>query len=247
MGDLRSSYRFLAPKLVNDGYRVVTLDVRGHGETSVAWDDYSVGAIASDVLRLIEHLGDGPAHIIGNSMASGAAVIAAARAPARVRSLALIAPFVRDVMPPWLAAAIFGPLLGGPWRGAAWRTYFRYAFPTHRPSDFEAEQRRRDGNLAQPGRFAAFRRMALATKVESERKVRDVKRPALVVMGSRDIDFPNPVREARLVGQLIRGRVELIDGAGHYPQTEFPDHVAALLVPFFRSVDATVDEPCLAD
>lgn len=39
MGDLRSSYRFLTPKLAAAGYRVVSLDVRGHGESSVAWKD----------------------------------------------------------------------------------------------------------------------------------------------------------------------------------------------------------------
>ena len=49
MGDLRSTYRFLTPKLVAAGYRVVSLDVRGHGESSVRWDDYSVGAVAADL------------------------------------------------------------------------------------------------------------------------------------------------------------------------------------------------------
>ena len=37
MGDMRQEYRFLAPLLVEAGYRVVTLDVRGHGESSVKW------------------------------------------------------------------------------------------------------------------------------------------------------------------------------------------------------------------
>ncbi len=36
MDDLRSSYRFLTPKLAMAGYRVVSLDVRGHGESSVS-------------------------------------------------------------------------------------------------------------------------------------------------------------------------------------------------------------------
>jgi len=116
MGDLRSTYRFLTPKLAAAGYRVVSLDVRGQGESSVAWNDYSVGAIAGDILDLVRSLGAGPAHVIGNSMAAGAAVIAAAREPQAIRSVVLVDPFVRNVMPPWLAAAIFEPLLRGPWR-----------------------------------------------------------------------------------------------------------------------------------
>ena len=78
LGDLRAEYRFLVPLLVAAGYRVVTMDVRGHGETSVRWPDYTVGATGSDMLALIEHLNAGPAFISGTSMAAGAAVYAAA-------------------------------------------------------------------------------------------------------------------------------------------------------------------------
>jgi len=242
MGDLRSSYRFLTPKLAMAGYRVVSLDVRGHGESSVSWNDYSVGAIAGDILDLVRSLGAGPAHVIGNSMAAGAAVIAAAREPQTIRSVVLVDPFVRNVMPPWLAAAIFEPLLRGPWRANVWRAFFKKAFPTRLPDDFEAEQARRDASLAERGRFAAFRRMAVASKIESERRIADVTAPALVLMGSRDSDFPDPGKEARLVAELVRGTAVMIDGAGHYPQTELPDAVAAALVPFLQSVDQTPGE-----
>jgi pimeloyl-ACP methyl ester carboxylesterase len=115
MGDLRSTYRFLAPKLVAAGYRVISLDLRGHGKSSVRWDDYSVGAVASDILALVAALDAGPAHVIGNSMAAGAAVIAAARKPKAIRSLTLVGPFVRDMMPPWLVSAsgLGAPRFGG--------------------------------------------------------------------------------------------------------------------------------------
>ena len=238
MGDLRSTYRFLAPILIVAGYRVVSLDLRGHGESSVTWEDYSVGAVASDVLDLIRALGAGPAHLIGNSMAAGVSVIAAAREPHAIRSLTLVGPFVHDVMPPWLASAIFTPLLTGPWRAGLWRTFFKRAFPSHIPDDYASEAARRDGCLAEPGRFDAFRRMAVASKIESERRLADVTAPVLVLMGSRDSDFPDPAKEAQHVAGRLHGTVVMIDGAGHYPQTELPDAVAEHLVPFLQSVDA---------
>ena len=70
MGDLRAEYRFLTPQLVSAGYRVATMDVRGHGEASVGWADVSVAAIGSDILALIRHLDAGPATIVGTSMAA---------------------------------------------------------------------------------------------------------------------------------------------------------------------------------
>lgn len=75
MGDLRSEYRALRPWLQQAGYRVVTMDVRGHGETSALWSDYSAHAVGRDALALIEHLGAGPAVILGNSFAAGSALV----------------------------------------------------------------------------------------------------------------------------------------------------------------------------
>lgn len=41
LGDLRGTFRFLEPALVARGMRVVTMDVRGHGQSSATFDDYS--------------------------------------------------------------------------------------------------------------------------------------------------------------------------------------------------------------
>ena len=84
MGDLRSSYRRLSPELQAAGYRVVTMDVRGFGETTIGWDDVSAHAVGGDALALIDPLDAGPAIILGNSFAAGSARWAAHDAPARV-------------------------------------------------------------------------------------------------------------------------------------------------------------------
>lgn len=67
MGDLRSQYRALRPQLQQAGYRVVTMDVRGNGETSATWFDYSARAVGGDALGLIAHLQAGPAAIVPGS------------------------------------------------------------------------------------------------------------------------------------------------------------------------------------
>src|SRR5689334_3493099 len=81
MGDIRGEYRFLIPQLISAGYRVVNMDVRGMGETSVDWNDYSVVGVGKDIVGLVERLNAGPAIVVGTSMAAGAAVWAAAEAP----------------------------------------------------------------------------------------------------------------------------------------------------------------------
>ena len=58
MGELRQSYRLLAPLLVEKGCRVVTLDIRGHGDSEATFSSYDDVALASDILALIDELGE---------------------------------------------------------------------------------------------------------------------------------------------------------------------------------------------
>src|SRR5262245_14420575 len=101
LGDVRAEYRFLTPRLVKAGYRVITMDMRGLGESSVNWPAYTVEAIGSDMLALIRYLNAGPALIIGTSMAAGAAVCAAVDGPELVAGIVLVGPFVRVMGPEW--------------------------------------------------------------------------------------------------------------------------------------------------
>nr|MDT0664316.1 alpha/beta fold hydrolase [Micromonospora sp. DSM 115978] len=94
MGDSREAYRFLAPALVEAGYRVAAVDLRGHGESSVGWASYTRTDLAGDLIALVRHLG-GPAVLVGHSVAGGAATIAAAKAPELVTALVELTPFTR--------------------------------------------------------------------------------------------------------------------------------------------------------
>jgi alpha-beta hydrolase superfamily lysophospholipase len=40
MGDIRRAYRFLAPPLREAGYRVATIDLRGHGDSDATFSSY---------------------------------------------------------------------------------------------------------------------------------------------------------------------------------------------------------------
>ncbi|MFN8474593.1 MAG: alpha/beta hydrolase [Anaerolineae bacterium] len=232
MGDVRAEYRFLTPQLVSAGYRVVTMDVRGHGETSVGWSDVSVAAIGSDILALIRRLNAGPAIIVGTSMAAGAAVCVAAKAPQAVTGLVLIGPFVRDTMPGWQRAAMFGTMFRRPWGVSVWSRYFATLFPTARPADWETYTAAQKNNLREKGRLDALRGMMLASKQASEAALSKVNAPTLVIMGTKDPDFNEPAAEARLVAERLDGRVQMIDGAGHYPHAEMPAPTASAILGF---------------
>ncbi|MEX6504195.1 alpha/beta fold hydrolase [Pseudomonas zhanjiangensis] len=49
-------------------YRVIALDLRGHGRSDKPRERYSIAGFAADVAALIEHLALGPVHLVGISM-----------------------------------------------------------------------------------------------------------------------------------------------------------------------------------
>ena len=232
MGDVRAQYRFLAPQLVAAGYRVVTMDVRGHGESSVGWGDYSAAAVGSDVVALLRHLNAGPATLVGNSMAGAASVWAAAEAPQLVSRLALIDPFVRDIPASLVQNLALKLMFTGPWKVGAWLTYYSSLYPSRKPADFSEYKAKLKANLSEPGRFAALKAMIAAPKAACEARIDQVSAPTLVVMGTKDPDFKDPTAEAKLVAERLHGTVCMVAGAGHYPHAEMPEQVGAALVAF---------------
>ena len=236
MGDLRSEYRLLRPILQNAGYRVVTMDVRGFGETSAQWSDYSAHAVGRDALALIEHLKAGSAVILGNSFAAGAALWAAHDAPMHVSGVIMLGPIVRDLKVSWFAMLTLQLGFAGPWRVWFWATYWNSLFPTHKPADQGQVKAAIIENLREPGRMTALRTMIGLSKADTTALLPRSGVPAFVVMGSRDPDFPDAQAEAQWLATQLHADSLMIDGAGHYPHTEMPERVAPELLSFIARV-----------
>lgn len=231
IGDLRGEYRYLRPQLLQAGFRVVTLDLRGHGESSTGFGDLSASAGASDMLALIRDLDAGPAAIIGTSRSAGAAVRAAVKAPDLVSRLVLIGPFVRGEGGASFLSLLLKVLLARPWGAAFWSRYFTSLFPGRKPADFAAYRTRLIASVRERGRLEALRTMMTSADAEAV-ALDQVKSPVLVIMGARDRDFKNPAAEAESLAREVHGTVLMVDGAGHYPHAEMPEQVGPEIVRF---------------
>ncbi|MGX1804876.1 alpha/beta fold hydrolase [Nocardia sp. NPDC055321] len=251
IGDRRQAYRHLAPLIAAAGYRVVSADMRGHGESSLNWpsetgkDAISRTDVARDLLALIAKLG-GPAVIVGHSLSGGAATIAAAEGPELVRAIVEINPFTlvqkfdlgalvktpryRRGMVPLMSTLVFKSL-------GQWAKYLDVSYPT-KPADHDAELAALFATLREPGRMAEFMKTGKSTPADAQAQLGNVTRPALVVMGTADPDFPNPEAEGRAVIAAMPaglGSLGLVEGAGHYPHAEMPERTAELILPFLQA------------
>jgi pimeloyl-ACP methyl ester carboxylesterase len=238
IGDLRSTFDGVATRLAAEGYRVATMDLRGHGDSETAFDRYDDVAAGEDALAVVEDLGGGPALLVGNSMGAGAAAWAAAERPDQVAGIALIAPFVRDGAQGRLAVLAFRLMLIRPWGPRAWAWWFSRLHVT-RPAGLDTRLRASREALARPGRWQAFAATTRTSHAPVEARLGEITAPALVVMGEKDPDWQDPDAEAEAIAGLIaHTSVTLLPDVGHYPQVERPDLVEPLLADFVGQVFA---------
>lgn len=256
MGTWRQDFRHLVDPLVAAGYRVVNVDMRGHGESSLGWPSASGKSaisrtdVARDLLGVIRHFG-GPAVIVGHSLSGGSATIAAAEAPELVSAIVEINPFTLTQDVDFGALVSIrryrrgGLQLVGTQLLKSPRLWFRYlsgdAYPS-KPADHDRYLAELSDLLRQPGRWAEFMKTGKTTPADAQARLAEVRCPVLVIMGSEDPDFAHPDEEGRRIVAALPnglGRLVTVDNGGHYPHAQLPDQVAGHLMPFLEAHSTT--------
>ena len=241
MGDARDAFRPLADQLVDCGFRVAALDLRGHGDSDVGFPRYGDEATADDLLAAIDAFGDGPAYLVGASMSAAAAVIAAGRRPEAVAGLVLLGPFLRNGAG---SAARVGLrlLLTRPWGPAVWRRYAASLWPGL-GDGARARATATTRLLTRPGRWSAFAATARTDHTVVAPWIPRVTAPSLVVMGEADPDWKDPRAEADWVARQLGSDVVVVPGAGHAPMLEASDVVTPRVVAFLEGAVVATRRP----
>jgi pimeloyl-ACP methyl ester carboxylesterase len=236
MGDLRSSYLELAGPLVDAGFRVALLDLRGHGDSDTTFTEHGDEATAGDILALIDELG-GPAVVIGNSMAGSAALVAAADRPDAVAGLVLLSPFLRESggrASLTLNRLLFRALFARPWGAGIWTNYYAKTLNRGTQGPRLAEHVAEiAASMADPSRLASFRHLTVQLDHSVvEPRLGSVVAPSLTVIGSVDPDYKDPATELAAAGTALGGETLLVDGTAHYPHLARPDIVTPRVLAF---------------
>ncbi|MEE3852644.1 alpha/beta hydrolase [Gordonia sp. LSe1-13] len=225
------------PALVKAGYRVVTFDNRGIAPSSECAEGFTHDDMVADTAGLIEHLGAGPAFVVGTSLGARITQELALARPDVVKAAVMIATYGRNsplqqaisageralydnkiTLPPDYAAAITAHLNLSP----------------HTLDDDRAAKDWLDVIGFSPQTVTAGVRAQLGLHDREADRLgayRGISRPALVI-GFAD-DRTLPPKLAREVADAIPGaRYEEISKAGHFGYLEQPGEVNRLLIEF---------------
>jgi pimeloyl-ACP methyl ester carboxylesterase len=233
------------------GFACTAVDLPGSGQSPPPGTPggYSIRALANTVVKLIEARGDGPVHLVGNSMGGAVSVKAAALRPDLVRTLTLISPALPDRLPnPSLLRfpMIATPGLGG-WmlrradsipaearvRLMLSTVYYDWKTSVH-PDRIAAEVtetlRRDKLRYSDDVLIGAARTIAAEYLRPAARSLwRDAERirvPVLAIYGSHD-RLVNPRMAARAARAFSGARVLVLPRTGHVAMMEHPVDVAA--------------------
>ena len=241
------NWAHLVEKL-NAEHRVLVPDLFGHGASAKPMGDYSLGAHAATMRDLLDRLDIDRVTLVGHSFGGGIAMEMCYLFPERIERLVLVASggLGRSVSPLLRAATLPGagwvlPLIASSWvRGGgevAGRTFARLGWQSTPDvteiwrgftSLADADTRRAflatTRSVIDPGGQTVFVNDVLPSGVEI---------PALVVWGTRDRMIPawHAITAQKV---LVGCRVELFEGAGHFPHLDEPDRFADLLIDFMQ-------------
>ena len=236
-GDLRSEHRFLSSLLAAEGFRVVTADLPGHGDSAPA-TEYTVEATANAIIDLVESLDAGPAVVVACSFAPAGAVWAAAERPELLGGIVALSPHLHadDSLKARAQGLAMELLLRGPWAAGMWAGFYRGWYKTNPPEDLDQELARLKTMFSDPARRKAARQSLTAHRDGVAERIARLGVPTLTVFGSMDDHFEDPVAMAESTAAELNGDRLVVEGAGHYPHVEQPEAVASAIVAFVNGL-----------
>ncbi|MEZ4328647.1 MAG: alpha/beta fold hydrolase [Polyangiales bacterium] len=253
IGDDADSWADVIPALAKD-FTVIAPDLLGHGASDKPRADYSIGAYANAMRDLLSVLDVDRVTVLGHSLGGGVAMQFAYQYPERCERLVLVGtggvshevhPVLRFVAAP--NADLVLPLLQAP--GA--RLLGRGVFTALRLLDTDIGRDSRQlmrifealPNTASRRAFVRTLRGAVDWRGQAitmlDRCYLAKDMPTLVVWGSRDGVIPVK-HAARIHAAMPSSRLEVFDGAGHFPHQDDPARFLALFRAFY---DGT--SPCV--
>ncbi len=212
-------------------FRVIRVDLRGHGRSGLITEPCTVQDLARDVTDVMDALGVRAAAIAGFSLGGLIAQAIALDSPARVTKLALVATVAGRTPEEQARSAARIEVVRGKGLAfiAAGNREFWFSDDFRRSHPDVVEARVQQFMACDPASY--LHAFAVFAKGDFVARLHEIQAPTLVVAG--EFDPAATARMAHLMHEKIPGsRLEILAGMRHAVLIECPQRVAALLGEF---------------
>jgi len=226
LGSSSADWELQLPVLT-PGYRVIAVDLRGHGQSSKPAGPYSLEMFAGDVATLIEALDIGPCHVVGLSLGAMTTLELAATRPDLVRS-AVVVNAGPDFIPRTLKerAMVWQRLTLV--RTLGLRKLGQLVADRTLPDEDQAELRERVAEVIADNHKAAYlasMRAIVGWSVVD--RLDQITSPMLVV--ASELDYTPVESKQPIVDEAQDARLTVVAGARHLLPIERPDEFNKIL------------------
>ncbi|SHG06924.1 3-oxoadipate enol-lactonase [Microbulbifer donghaiensis] len=228
---------------LSEHYRVINIDIRGHGQSSAADRPLDIYDLVEDVVAVMDNEGIASATWAGLSIGGMIALRAALTVPDRVSALMLLdshagteTGFKKFKYKAMVAAAkLFGikPLLP---------KVSKLMFGQHTlQTQPELVRHWKDKFATMPLVSIANMVDALCQRDSLKTRLGDIPQAALVLVGEEDLSLPPPC-SISLAERLPNASLEIVKQAGHLSSLEQPKAVTAAMLQFLRGRQTAMTE-----
>ncbi len=213
-------------RVLSQNLQVLTFDNRGAGRSDAPAGPYTIAAMASDAIAVLDAARVESAHVYGISLGGMVAQELALTYPDRIRRLVLGATSAGGsaaTPPDELTLAFFERRAEMPFEEAVWASVpYLYSDTTRRRHGgrIAADIAQRLRSHIEPKPYRA--QLAAARAHDAAERVPEISVPTLVVHG--DADRMLPAVNGRRLAELVPGaELQMWKGAGHLYTTDVPD------------------------
>ncbi len=236
----------VAGRLADSNFRVISMDMRGHGRTEVVKEPFGfdVETVGEDILALAEHLGLGRFHLVGHSTGGFASCRLAMKESGRFATLILTntSSATSSISDP-VKIRKFLEAFARSFEKNTWDQILAFVKKNNEPlfrgiveSDRADELLglfRTIMELNDRQTIAAFVRSFFTDPDPRVEGLRGIRCPVLVIWGDKDDLFAGP---SKLMAKEIPGaRAIEYKGIGHITALESPERLAADLIDFMKA------------
>lgn len=228
--------------LLDAGFRVILIDLPGHGQTDIPPEPYpyTVEQIADDIVTMTKKLGLEQFHLMGHSLGAGLTLYISVHYPQCVRKAIVIDPPAfgppRRLLLTYPGMTAVASVFFGRWtvKLNMKAMYYDDSLVVDELIDEYSRQTRKDGYW---NMLSALSRQYFSSQFyQMQSAYPSTAVPLCIIWGEQDAWLPCDTA-SKLHERLPNSRLLTVPNCGHNPHEECPEHVNPVIVEFLTTND----------